>query len=346
MNIDKYDQSKFLVLKAAYLYFISGLSQYEISTELGVSVTTVSRLLKKAKNDHIIEFVIRDPLVDCLRLEKDLKRRLGLKEVVIAPVVSSGGIDMEYSESDVKKLVALEGARYLQRIIKDDDVLGCTWGSTVYEMINYLNPAQKVEAQFVTLHGSLENCNTELDVRVLVSRIARAFSGRRYALLTDVLMDSEKTVASLKKETSVARIYEIFKKVTIAVFGIGSLRPLEDTILTSPGFLSDKDISELRDANAVGDIGLRFFDEDGNECDTSLKNRTLAIDWECFKRVPGKVLMASGIRKAYAVLCAARGGMCDVLIIDSNLAEKILEMIDEEETQDAPGGLQPDARHE
>ena len=48
----------------------------------------------------------------------------------------------------VKNLVALEGARYLQRVIKENDVLGVTWGSTVYQMINYLNPAQKCEYYF------------------------------------------------------------------------------------------------------------------------------------------------------------------------------------------------------
>ena len=38
-------------------------------------------------------------------------------------------------------------------------------------MINYLNPSQKVNAKFVTLHGSIACCENELVVRTLVSRI-------------------------------------------------------------------------------------------------------------------------------------------------------------------------------
>ncbi|MFR5731194.1 MAG: winged helix-turn-helix transcriptional regulator [Clostridium sp.] len=36
--------------------------QNQIAEELGISITTVSRLLKRAKEEKIIEFVIRDPL--------------------------------------------------------------------------------------------------------------------------------------------------------------------------------------------------------------------------------------------------------------------------------------------
>ena len=70
---------------------------------------------------------------------------LWLKEVIISPVIDMGEDedDSAMEPEMVKKLVALEGARYLQRVIKENDVLGVTWGSTVYQMINYLNPAQK-----------------------------------------------------------------------------------------------------------------------------------------------------------------------------------------------------------
>ena len=51
MAIDKYHQSVSLVLKVAYLYYIENKPQNEISSMLGISVTTVSRLLNKARED-------------------------------------------------------------------------------------------------------------------------------------------------------------------------------------------------------------------------------------------------------------------------------------------------------
>ena len=109
MRTDKFDQSTFLVLKAAYLYYISQKSQSQIAKELGISITTVSRLLKKAKEERIIEFVIRDPLVQCIEMEQKLEQVLGIKEVVIAPALRlEDGMNMDIDPDNVKKLVALE----------------------------------------------------------------------------------------------------------------------------------------------------------------------------------------------------------------------------------------------
>lgn len=327
MKTDKYDQSTFLVLKAAYLYYISEKPQGEIAEELGISVTTVSRLLKKAKEEKIIEFVIRDPLVQCLEMEERLEKILGISEVVIAPAVRlEDGLSVADDPENVKKLVALEAARYLQRKIHDDDVVGFTWGSTVYQMINYLNPAQKVAAEFVSLHGSLAHSVPEWDVRTLVDRIAKAFSGKKHTLLTHTLMRSKETAELLKEESNIAEVYEMFDKVNIAVNGIGVFYPETTTVLARPDYLPPEDLKELREKGVVGDIAIRFFDKDGKECDTSLKDRTLSIDLEVFKKIPNKVTLASGVQKAYAVLSAVKGGLVDTLIVDSNLGTRLLEL--------------------
>lgn len=249
MKLDKYDQSVFLVLKAAYQYYILDRSQNQIAKDLDVSVTTVSRLLKRARDEKIIEFVIRNPYVECLNLGQEISNAFGLKEVIISPVIDMGEDedDSAMEPEMVKKLVALEGARYLQRVIKENDVLGVTWGSTVYQMINYLNPAQKANTTFVTLHGSLSNCVTEWDVRTLVSRMAKAFSGRKYILLTDTLMNSAETVKMLKKEKSISQVMDMFDKVDIAINGIGAFYPKVTSILAKPYYLSPDEVAMLKD---------------------------------------------------------------------------------------------------
>lgn len=326
MAADKYNQSVFLVLKVAYLYYIENKPQNEIAANLGISITTVSRLLAKAKEDKIVEFVIRDPYIECIRLEEQFKERFHLKDVVIAPgITSQDGVDTEVANDNVKKLVALEGARYLQRVIKENDILGITWGSTVYHMINYLNPSQKVKAKFVTLHGSIACCENELDVRTLVSRMAKAFFGQNYYLLTDALMSNEHAVQIMMQERNNQRVFDMFDHINIAVSGIGSFSPLE-SVLASPDFLSAEDLKELKEQNVSGDIALRFIDMDGNECSTSLSKRMISISLEQFKKIETKITVASGASKANAVYSALKGGLIDVLIIDYKLAAAILSL--------------------
>lgn len=327
MANDKFHQSVSLVIKVAYLYYIENKPQNEIAGMLGISITTVSRLLNKAKEDKIVEFVIRDPYIECIRLEEKLRDRFHLKDIIIAPSVNSeDGIDSAIAEDNAKKLVAMEGARYLQRVIKENDVLGITWGSTVYHMINYLNPSQKVNAKFVTLHGSIACCENELDVRTLVSRMAKAFSGENYYLLTDALMSSSEATRIMREEKNNQRVFSMFDHINIAVSGIGSFYPTERSVLASPDFLSSEDLDELKRQNVVGDIALRFFDHNGKECRTSLADRMITIDMEKFKNIDCKISLVSGISKANTVLSALKGGLVDVLILDYSLAQEILRL--------------------
>ncbi|MDD2212611.1 MAG: sugar-binding domain-containing protein, partial [Clostridia bacterium] len=177
MEAEVYNQSTFLILKAAYLYYLEDKSQNKIADLLNVSVPTVSRLIKKAKEEKIVEFVIRDPYLECIELEEKLKTKYNLRDVIVAPVTNINANENLNIDGSIntKKLVALEGARYIQRIITEKDVLGVTWGKTMYHLIHYLNPCQKVNAAFVTMHGSISCCKNELDVRSLVSRMAMTF---------------------------------------------------------------------------------------------------------------------------------------------------------------------------
>ena len=69
-----------------------------------------------------------------------------------------------------------------------------------------------------------------------------------------------------------------------------------------------------------------IFDREGQECNTSLANRMISISMEQFKKIGRKISLVSGVSKANAVLSALNGGLVDVLILDSNLAEALLEL--------------------
>ena len=327
MEAEVYNQSTFIILKAAYLYYIKDLSQNEIADMLNISVTTVSRLIKKAKDEKIVEFVIRDPYIECIHLEEELKKTFGLKDVIIAPNPRVGSIENNMPCSDnIKKLVALEGARYIQRIIREKDVLGITWGSTMYYLINYLNPCQKVDASFVTLHGSIACCENELDVRTLVSRMAKAFSGRKYFLLTEGLMSNKSIADSIKKEKHIQNVFEMFDDIDISIAGIGSFYPQLSSVLAKKEYLTSSELESLQSKNVVGDIALRFFDVNGKECETDLADRTISINLEKFKKIKTKITIASGKGKAVPVLSALRGRLIDVLITDYELGTSILKL--------------------
>ena len=103
----------------------------------------------------------------------------------------------------------------------------------------------------------------------------------------------------------------------------------EESVLASPDFMFTEDLEMLKQENVSGDIALRFFDHDGQECNTTLKERMISISMEQFKKIDRKISLVSGVSKANAVLSALKGGLVDVLILDSNLAEALLKLTQE-----------------
>jgi deoxyribonucleoside regulator len=326
LKAEVYNQSKYLILKAAYLYYLKDKQQSEIADLMNISVPTVSRLIKRAKEEKMVEFVIRNPYIDCIDLEERLKKAFNLYDVIVAPILPMNEPDMD-TKDNVKKLVALEGARFIQRIITEKDILGISWGNTMYHLIHYLNPCQKVNAAFVTLHGSISGCQPDMDVKTLVARMAMTFGGRNYSLLTEGLMSSTEGARYIKNEKNVKSVFEKYNEITISLNSIGGYYPIVDSLLYKPGdYLIESEINELKCKGLVGDINMRFFDSGGNECETTLKERTIGIDLDVFKKIKRKITIASGENKAHALKGALEGSLIDILITDYNLGKTLLAM--------------------
>lgn len=321
MKKETYFSSDWIMYQAAEMFFVRGLSQKEIGNRLNISSVTVSRLIQRAKDCGVVRFQICEPYMGMLTLADALKAKYHLRDVIIAKYPNEERPEL----SDVKQAVALEGAKYLQRHITEQDVVGIAWGKTMFHLINYLNPCQKTNASFVTMHGSIATCDYDLDVQTLTSRAAMALGGTKYSLFTNGLLDAEETVTQLKKEQSIQRIFEIFKSITISVSGIGSHYPEPTSLLAFPPYVTEEEYRQLQSQQVCGDIMLRFFNRNGLECDGPLKNRTLSIDLETYRQIPTKLLVATGLYKTETLHTALNNRFCDVLIVDDALARAVLD---------------------
>lgn len=337
MQSEVYNQSICVVIRVAEMYFFEGFSQKEIAADLNISISTVSRLLKRAKEEGIIRYVMPDAYRDCVTLEKVLIEKYGLDEVmVVPPIMVDSATPAEFISSlgeypadydyETKKRVAREGARYIQRVITSKDTLGIAWGGTMYELIQYLNPCRKASAKFVTLHGSITSCSSKFEVNTLVNRIAMAFGGKRYAIAYPGLQESKEERDRIRELPEVKEVFDLFDDITISVSGIGSFYPEYTSPLSRLSYLSEDDLEELSKSEPYGDMMIRFIDKDGNECDSDLSDRTLAIEMETYKKIPRRVLAVSGVHKAYTVDAALKGGLSNILIADYTLASKIAEL--------------------
>lgn len=319
MRGEVFNQSLCIMSRVAHQYYIEGKSRADISDSTGLSASTISRLLKRAREEGMIEIKMAEPFLTCNQMETHLAGQYGLRRVIVVPVEP----ETEDNVNKIKNQVALEGARYLQRIIKDGDILGMAWGGTMYNLIQYLNPCRKVDANIITMHGSIANCDSKLAVQALVKRAAMAFGGKHATISYPGLLKSADEIKRMK-EKNYKDMFSLFHKITISVCGVGSARPDRQSLLFKTNYLNQADLRELREKQVCCDLVLRFIDEEGKECDTTLRDRTLSIDLEVYKKIPCKIVTASGSFKDKAVTALLKGRLVDVLVIDSNMAEKLM----------------------
>ena len=80
-----YSEASSLRLRAAWLYYNQGLTQKDVAEQLGISRTTVIRLLDEAMKRSEVQIWINDSIGDCVELSVKLERAYGLDEAIVVP---------------------------------------------------------------------------------------------------------------------------------------------------------------------------------------------------------------------------------------------------------------------
>lgn len=81
------DDKKNMLAKVAYLYYFEEKTQNEIAEELKIYRTTVSRMIKQAKDEGIVKIEIQEFNTQIYALERHMKSKYKLKDIEIVLVV-------------------------------------------------------------------------------------------------------------------------------------------------------------------------------------------------------------------------------------------------------------------
>jgi DNA-binding transcriptional regulator LsrR (DeoR family) len=79
------DPEEQVATRAAWLYFVAGLTQAQIGKKLGLNRTRVNRLLAHARDEGLVQINITGRLASCVELEEKLKQQYGLEDATVVP---------------------------------------------------------------------------------------------------------------------------------------------------------------------------------------------------------------------------------------------------------------------
>jgi DNA-binding transcriptional regulator LsrR (DeoR family) len=108
------------------------------------------------------------------------------------------------------------------------------------------------------------------------------------------------------------------------ILGIGAF-PASPLLAASGNSIDQKNEIEIKNAGAVGEICLRYFDKDGRAMHPLIEERIIAIDYPLMNEAKRRIGVAGGVSKLNAIRAAIIGGWINVLITDSDVARLLLE---------------------
>lgn len=308
-----------LIAKIAHMYYVQNMDLKEIGEAFNVSYATISRLLKKGREKKIIRILISPNFERLISLESELKSRFNLKEVF------SVNVENNFSYDIVLNLVGAEAANYLAGKLRDGDVLGISWGRTIYNVVNNFRVSRRMKVDLVQLQGHLPAYDFELSSFDLVRRLKTMFTGNYYFINSDAVVDSPETKRILINNSSIKNTIELFKSINIALTSVG-LYDADNLILKNQIRPDEKE--ELDKYNLVGVNLFIFFDIEGNIYEGKINRRVISIGAEELFKVENKILVVAGKEKVPAIIGALRAKLADIVFIDSITLEEVLMQLD------------------
>lgn len=311
-----FDEKRKQLAKVSYLYFIEGKTQAEIAKMLGVYRTTVSRMISQAKKEGIVEIKIADYGEELFLLESYIKEKYGLKKIELVP--------SEVSDSNEEKdeKLALAASEFMKKNIRTNDVVGLSWGATLWRAIDKINGKYDKNATIVPIVGGPSHINANFHVNTLVYELSRRFEGESLFINATVVQETKLLKEGIVASKYFSELKDKWKQLDIAFVGIGGQLSYKKSQWRD--LLTSKDFEDLKLREAVGDCCCHFFDKDGKILKGDLDDRTIGLSLEELANVPLSVGIARGKVKARAIASVLKGKYVNCLVSDQ---ETMLELL-------------------
>ncbi|MEO7587554.1 MAG: sugar-binding domain-containing protein [Arachnia sp.] len=312
------DRNNELLLRVARLYHVQSETMDAIAHQLGVSRSTVSRLLKEARDRGLVRVSIVDPERPMSRLAELFDRYFH---------VNAHLVHVRTGASSVFRLdqVARVAARLIDETVHDGDTVGVAWGTTTSAIAVQLRPRDLAGVTVVGLNGGANHRTTGLPyVGSILQRFAAAFRGEEQLFTLPAFFDDPNTRAAMWRERSTQHVLEVRSSSRVAVFGVGGLGSELQSHVYSANYLDEADLAELTRSNVVGDVCTVMLREDGSWRDVPFNERATGITPAELRSIPRRICVVSGESKAAPVLGALRAGVMTDLVVDDETARAVL----------------------
>lgn len=309
-----------ILIDAARMYYLDGLDQGEIGKRLGISRSTVSRVLASARTEGIVQIRINgvDQVKRNPELEAALRDVFGVQEAVVADTVSS---------TSELTAVAHLGSQYFTERAPQAARVGFSWGLTIGRLIEAIPRLDFAnEVSFVPLVGGMPTLDTGRSGNSYMQIVAAKCHTTAHRFDAPAVVESRTTWKALMSESSVQRAVAAAAACDLAFVGIGSFGEHTSQKVLEAMRLNSEEEDAVKRAQPAGDMCSWLFDIDGIPLGPPASERVIGLGPEDLRQIRTVVGLAAGVEKCRGVIGALRTNVLDTIIVDDHLAQAALDL--------------------
>lgn len=310
-----------LLREIAYLYYIENKDQYTIAKYLNIHRSTVSRKLKEARETGLVEVKIKDFNEELFMLKRKAIAKFGLKFLDIVPS------NVANSDEDINDLIGRQAANYIHHTVKNGDVIGLSWGTSVAKTIRYMDGKYTENTVVVPLVGGSTEINPSEHVNTLVYELSKKIQGKSVFINASAIQESPDLATGIINSKYFLELKSYWEKLDIAIVGIGGEYGITDSSWRY--LLSEEDGETIKNNKCIGDCCCQFFDKKGNVLQGDLHYRIIGVNLTQLRELPISIGVAAGDAKVKAITALLINKTINSLITDEKTLRKIMSYIAE-----------------
>jgi DNA-binding transcriptional regulator LsrR (DeoR family) len=307
-------ESEDIKARAAWLYYMEGLTQDQVAKVLNLTRTRVLRMLASAREDGTVQIRVTAPIARCVRLEREVRARFDMERVVVVP-----------DPQDEARLPAMIGAalgQMLPDLLAEGMTIGLGWGRTLLESLPYVEARALEEMRVVSLLGGIAQAH-RFNPAEFAWRFAQIFNGDAFLITAPAIVDSVETKTALIERCGLSTVLDMADQLDMVVLSVGGIESGATTYRT--GYIAESDRRSLQAAGAVGDLLFHFLDSAGELVDHPINARIMSADMAAIRRAKTRVIASGGADKIDILRASLAFVRPTVLVTDELTAARLLE---------------------
>ncbi len=298
--------------RAAWLYYERGLNQQAVADRLGLSRSSVSRLLADAEREGIVRITVTEPLPETAELAERLIERYGLAGATVELAIE-GDTPMDAAATAM--------ARRLESLAAAGPItIAAGWGRTLGRAAQI---TRTIHTSGVVLVDAFGHTTTE-DIAPAVevtNSLGLKFGARVMHIPSPGFAPSGEVAENFLSSRSVSETLDRARAADVVIVAVGVVGV--ESLLIAAGYIDHSTMGALVEAGAVGEVFGRYFDAGGGEVmPNALYPISLTLD--DLRHARRVIAAAGGADKEAAVKGALMAGIVDELAVDDSLARALV----------------------